>query len=100
MFMFMKGSSPTTSYAKVLDTTDWQVETVNNAVLHNYLKKGVKIEPYRRDVFIQWAKKMSKVYLDRILDTYTCTDYIEFIGTTGGDALTFRFYETGTVGEK
>lgn len=46
------------------------------------------------------AKKRAKEFMDRILDVYTDRDYVEIVGTMGGDVLTFRFYNDGTVGER
>jgi len=46
------------------------------------------------------AIKSVKYRLDRILDTYTCSNYTEITGSMGGDIVTFRIHKDGTIGER
>ena len=38
--------------------------------------------------------------IDTILSTYELSNGIEVIGSAGGDTLTYRFYNNGTIVEK
>lgn len=38
--------------------------------------------------------------LEEIIETYETPDYVQIHGKTGGDYLTFRVYDNGTIGEK
>lgn len=37
---------------------------------------------------------------DRILDTYQTGSYVEFVCTAGGDTMTVRVYNDGTITER
>lgn len=37
---------------------------------------------------------------DYILDTYYCNDFVEFVGKTGGDTHTYRYYSDGKIYER
>lgn len=46
-------------------------------------------------------KAISAVYfLDEVLKWYEYRDFVEIIGRTGGDTLTFRVYDNGTITER
>lgn len=38
--------------------------------------------------------------IDIIISVYKDRDYTEVIGTAGGDVLTYRVYNNGTIGER
>lgn len=37
---------------------------------------------------------------ETILQTHKTKDFVEFVGTIGGDVLTYRYYASGVIGEK
>ena len=41
-----------------------------------------------------------KTPIDNIIDYYETRDFIEVTGRAGGDVLTYRIYNNGTVTEK
>lgn len=43
---------------------------------------------------------ISKVYLDEVLTWYEFRDCVEIVGRKGGDTLTFRVYDNGTITER
>ncbi len=43
---------------------------------------------------------ISKVYLDSVLEWYESRDFVEIVGRKGGDTLTFRVYDNGTITER
>lgn len=43
---------------------------------------------------------MEQTPVDYVLDTYTAPDFIEFVGSAGGDAVTYRVYNDGTIYER
>lgn len=49
---------------------------------------------------IRKARKALSGRLDRILDVYEDTRFVEITGRSGGDTLTFRVYDCGTITER
>ena len=45
---------------------------------------------------LNWALER----FDYIIDSHSTPDFVEFIGSIGGDTLTFRYYQNGNVVEK
>ena len=46
-------------------------------------------------------KKAKQEYgLEKIFEAYRVYDYVQVTGTTGGDVLTFRFYDDGDIVER
>lgn len=43
---------------------------------------------------------ISKVYLDEVLQWYETRDFVELVGRKGGDTLTYRVYDNGTITER
>lgn len=51
----------------------------------------------------KWEKEAVDWAIDKleiILQTYKTPDFYEFIGTIGGDTLTYRYYKDGTIVER
>lgn len=72
---------------------------------------GVSILPYQKynnkkqngDIMrIEKAKKIlfAETGAERILDTSTCCDYVQFVTTQGGDVSIYRVYDNGEIVEK
>lgn len=51
---------------------------------------------------IQEARKIlfDNTPADRVLDTYQTSSFIEFVCKAGGDTLTVRIYNDGTITER
>lgn len=51
---------------------------------------------------LEKAKKIlyNETPADRIIDTYQTSSFIEFVCKAGGDTLTVRIYNDGTVTER
>lgn len=51
---------------------------------------------------IEKAKKIlfAETGAERILDTSTCCDYVQFVTTQGGDVSIYRVYDNGEIVEK
>lgn len=50
---------------------------------------------------IQMAEdKALECYFDYILEVRPCRDFVEIVGSMGGDVMTFRFYDSGAVTQR
>lgn len=49
---------------------------------------------------IERAQEIALDYLEYIIDYHETPDFIEVIGNTGGDVITYRVYDDGAVYEK
>lgn len=38
--------------------------------------------------------------IDTVMDVFCASDFVEVVGRAGGDVLTYRFYNNGTVTER
>lgn len=50
-----------------------------------------------------WKNKAQEFALDKfdyIIDIYNGIDFIEFVGSIGGDVLTYRYYANGRISER
>lgn len=53
------------------------------------------------DTRIQRAKgKALECYFDYILEVRPCRDFVEIVGSMGGDVMMFRFYDSGAVTQR
>lgn len=43
---------------------------------------------------------LNKVYLEQVLDWYETSNFVELVGKVGGDTVTYRVYDNGTVTER
>lgn len=46
------------------------------------------------------AQDIASERLDYILETHSVPDFVEVIGKMGGDVITYRIYDDGTVTER
>lgn len=55
-----------------------------------------------KDITERVRKAQDKVleYLDYILETIPTPDFVEIVGRVGGDTVTYRVYNDGSVYEK
>lgn len=49
---------------------------------------------------IQWAERLVLDRLDYILETNMAPDFVEVVGCVGGDTVTYRVYDDGSVYER
>ena len=49
---------------------------------------------------IESAKKRALEYFDYILETRPAKGFVEIVGSMGGDVLTFRFYDNGSMSQR
>lgn len=54
----------------------------------------------KKDERIARAQKEALEYFDYLLDTREAPDFVEIVGDIGGDVVTRRFYDDGTVAAK
>lgn len=53
------------------------------------------------DTRVKRAKgKALECYFDYILEVRPCRDFVEIVGSMGGDVMTFRFYDSGAVTQR
>lgn len=46
------------------------------------------------------AEKKALERFDYIIETYEAPDFVQIVGSQGGDVKTFRFYDNGSVCQK
>lgn len=49
---------------------------------------------------VKKAQNKALEHLDYILETVPASDFVEIIGRVGGDTVTYRVYDDGSVYEK
>ena len=49
---------------------------------------------------IECAQKWGLEILDYIIDCYPAPDFVEIVGRVGGDTVTYRVYDDGTMYER
>lgn len=49
---------------------------------------------------IEKAQKMALDSLDYILETFPAQDFVEIVGRIGGDTVTYRVYNDGSMYER
>lgn len=49
---------------------------------------------------VRKAQDKALEYLDNILETIPAPDFVEIVGRVGGDTITYRVYNDGSVYEK
>lgn len=49
---------------------------------------------------IEKAQKMALDWLDYILETFPALDFVEIVGHIGGDTVTYRVYNDGSMYER
>lgn len=54
----------------------------------------------KTDNIIKKAQKKVLEKLDYILETYPTPDFVEIVGRVGGDTVTYRVYNNGSVYER
>ena len=64
--------------------------------------EGSLEEDMAKDITERVRKAQDKVleYLDYILETIPTPDFVEIVGRVGGDTVTYRVYNDGSVYEK
>ena len=63
-----------------------------------YVKENKKLK--RNEARVKKAMELALERLDYIVDYYTTSDSVEVIGKIGGDVITYRIYDAGTVYER
>lgn len=53
-----------------------------------------------RKTRIQKAQDRALESLDYILETYPAPDFVEIVGRVGGDTVTYRIYDDGSMYER
>ena len=54
----------------------------------------------RNEEKVKTAMELALERLDYIVECYTTPNFVEVIGKIGGDAITYRIYDDGTVYER
>lgn len=49
---------------------------------------------------VKKAMELALEHLDYIIDYEVTTDFVEIVGKMGGDVVTYRIYDDGTVYER
>ena len=49
---------------------------------------------------VQKAQDRALERLDYIMETYPTADFVEIVGSVGGDIVTYRVYDDGSMYEK
>ena len=64
--------------------------------------EGSLEEDMAKDITERGRKAQDKVleHLDYILETIPTLDFVEIVGRVGGDTITYRVYDDGSVYEK
>ena len=64
--------------------------------------EGRSEEDMTKDISERIRKAQDKVmeHLDYILETVPTSDFVEIVGRVGGDVVTYRVYDDGSVYEK
>lgn len=52
------------------------------------------------DVRIERAEEYALQRLDYIIDSYSASDFVEIVGRVGGDIVTHRVYDDGSIYER
>lgn len=51
------------------------------------------------EIRVKKAMELALERLDYIMDYYTVLDFVEVTGRTGGDVITYRIYDDGSIYE-
>lgn len=54
----------------------------------------------RQETRIQKAQDRALERLDYIMEIYPTADFVEIVGSVGGDIVTYRVYDDGSMYEK
>ena len=52
------------------------------------------------EIRVKKAMELALERLDYIMDYYTALDFVEVTGRTGGDVITYRIYDDGSIYER
>ena len=63
-----------------------------------YVKENKKLK--RNEARVKKAMELALEHLDYIMNYYTASEFVEVIGKIGGDVITYRIYDDGTVYER
>ena len=54
----------------------------------------------KKETRVKKAMELALERLDYIIDYHTAPDFVEVIGSMGGDVITYRIYDDGSIYEK
>lgn len=52
------------------------------------------------DTRVKKAEEKALQNLDYIIDSYSTSDFVEIVGRVGGDTVTYRIYDDGSMYER